>query len=219
MLGSEVCKLFAQTSGISVFSTSRSSNEKGVRGNHLVFDLLKESYLPLLDWSNPDVIIHCAAMTNIDECEKNHGLADQVNTASVMRFFDAMKSKNPKSKLLFISSDAVKREGQPMATESCHTGPLNYYGKTKLNAEKLIFDKGGLGFKAIYERTEMPESLFEAVRLLLRVVQELDGDEALPGSLLYANRVVERLLAHAGDEEIQNLPYIMALVRQNVGKA
>jgi uncharacterized protein (DUF2336 family) len=87
------------------------------------------------------------------------------------------------------------------------------------NAEKLIFDKGGLGFKAIYERTEMPESLFEAVRLLLKVVQELDGDEALPGSLLYANRVVERLLAHAGDEEVQNLPYIMALVRQNVGKA
>lgn len=86
------------------------------------------------------------------------------------------------------------------------------------NAEKLLGDKGDLGFKALYERTEMPESMFEAVKLLLRVVKELDGDEVLPGSLLYANRLVERLLAHAGNSEVPNLPYIMALVRQNVGR-
>jgi len=84
------------------------------------------------------------------------------------------------------------------------------------NAEKLVKDKGELGFRALYERTEMPESMFHAVRLLLHVVQEVSETDAMPGSLLYANRLVERLLAHAGNQEVQNLPYIMALVRQNV---
>ncbi|MFZ4124812.1 MAG: DUF2336 domain-containing protein [Rickettsiales bacterium] len=86
------------------------------------------------------------------------------------------------------------------------------------NAQNLVTDKGGLGFKALYERTEMPESMYDAVRLLLTVVQELDGGDAVPGSLLYANRVVERILARAGDQEVANLPYLMALVRQNVGR-
>jgi uncharacterized protein (DUF2336 family) len=86
------------------------------------------------------------------------------------------------------------------------------------NAEKLLGDKGDLGFKALYERTEMPESMYEAVKLLLRVVKELDGGEALPGSLLYANRLVERLLAHAGNTDVPNLHYIMALVRQNISR-
>lgn len=85
-----------------------------------------------------------------------------------------------------------------------------------VNAQKLVTDKGRLGFKALYARTEMPESMYDAVRLLLTVVQELSGGDAMPGSLLYANRVVERILAHAGDQEISNLPYLMALVRQNV---
>jgi uncharacterized protein (DUF2336 family) len=86
------------------------------------------------------------------------------------------------------------------------------------NAEKLVHDKGELGFKALYERTEMPESMFEAVRLLLNVVRDLEGSGAQPGSLLYANRVVERILALAGNREVENLPYIMALVRQNVSR-
>jgi uncharacterized protein (DUF2336 family) len=84
------------------------------------------------------------------------------------------------------------------------------------NVEKLVTDKGGLGFRALYDRTEMPASMFEAIEILLRVVQELQDNEAIPGSLLYANRSVERMLALAADREVENLPYLMALVRQNV---
>lgn len=88
-----------------------------------------------------------------------------------------------------------------------------------INAEKLVIDQSGLGFRSLYERTEMPASMFEAVQLLLKVVQELEGGEAVPGSLLYANRAVERMLAAAGNREVENLPYLMALVRQNVHRS
>jgi hypothetical protein len=41
----------------------------------------------------------------------------------------------------------------------------------------------------------------------------------VPGSLLYANRAVERMLAAAGNREIENMAYLMALVRQNVHRS
>lgn len=88
-----------------------------------------------------------------------------------------------------------------------------------LNAEKLAADQSGQGFQSLYEKTEMPASMFEAVQLLLRVVQGLEEDDAVPGSLLYANRAVERMLAAAGNREIENMAYLMALVRQNVHRS
>lgn len=84
------------------------------------------------------------------------------------------------------------------------------------NVEKLITDKGGIGFRALYDRTEMPASMFEAIEILLRVVQDLEGSEVIPGSLLYANRVVERMLQLTGDRDVENMPYLIALVRQNI---
>ncbi|MFO0110172.1 MAG: DUF2336 domain-containing protein [Alphaproteobacteria bacterium] len=84
------------------------------------------------------------------------------------------------------------------------------------NVEKLIIDKSGLGFRALYDRTEMPASMFEAIQILLRVVQDLEGSEVIPGSLLYANRVVERMLQLTGDRDVENMPYLIALVRQNI---
>ena len=35
------------------------------------FDFLRDDYSALLKWSNPDVIVHCAAITNLDYCEEN----------------------------------------------------------------------------------------------------------------------------------------------------
>jgi uncharacterized protein (DUF2336 family) len=84
------------------------------------------------------------------------------------------------------------------------------------NARRLIADKGDLGFKALYEKSELPETMYHAVRLLLRAVQQLDGDEAIPGSLLYANRLVERVLDLAGSDNVEYLPYFIALIRQNI---
>jgi hypothetical protein len=58
--------------------------------------------------------------------------------------------------------------------------------------------------------------MFDAIRLLLRAVQDLEGDKAIPGSMHYANRLVERVLASAGDQKIEYLPYFIALIRQNL---
>jgi uncharacterized protein (DUF2336 family) len=82
------------------------------------------------------------------------------------------------------------------------------------NAIKLLSDKGDLGVHAIYVRSQMPQSMYQAVRVLLLISHELEEQGILPGSQAYANAAVEKLLAHSQQMEIENLPYIMALLRQ-----
>jgi len=82
------------------------------------------------------------------------------------------------------------------------------------NARTLISDRGELGFRAIYNKSGLPDAMFPAVKLLLRVVRELDTEGEKPGSARYANRVVERILQYSEDSPIENLSYIIALVRK-----
>lgn len=88
-------------------------------------------------------------------------------------------------------------------------------GIPKSNAHKLIHDKGPLGFHALYLKTGLPESMFEAVRLLLQVVIALDEKSAGIGAKQYANQVVKLLLEKSQGTDINNIPYIIALVRQS----
>lgn len=82
------------------------------------------------------------------------------------------------------------------------------------NARILLNDRGELGFKALYEKSELPESLFPAVRHVLRASRPLLAEGLTPGTPAFSNRLVEYLLAVAEEEAIDNLSYVLALVRQ-----
>lgn len=99
------------------------------------------------------------------------------------------------------------------------TAAMAHYAHVPLpNARKLIGDKGDFGFRGIYDKSGLPESMFEAIRLILQVVKELDGGEAVPGSLIYANQLAQNVLAHADGRDIEYLPYFLALIRQNIAR-
>jgi uncharacterized protein (DUF2336 family) len=83
------------------------------------------------------------------------------------------------------------------------------------NATRLLADKGELGVQALYDRSGLPESMFSAVRLLLQVAHKLEAANIKPGTRSYANNAVEQLLVLSQGQEVENLPYIMALMRQN----
>ncbi len=82
------------------------------------------------------------------------------------------------------------------------------------NARKLITDRGELGFRAIYNKSGLPEAMFPAVKLLLKIVRELDAEGEKKGGTRYANRIVERILQYSEGTEMENLSYIIALVRR-----
>jgi uncharacterized protein (DUF2336 family) len=85
------------------------------------------------------------------------------------------------------------------------------------NTRKLISDQGELGFRAIYNKSGLPDAMFPAVKLLLSIVRSLDAEGVKPASSRYANHVVERILQHSEDSNMENLSYIIALVRRNLG--
>lgn len=99
------------------------------------------------------------------------------------------------------------------------TAAMSQYAQVPLpNARKLIADKGDFGFKGLYDRSGLPDTMYEAVRHILRVVQSMEGDEAIPGSLNHANRLAQNVLAAAEGRDIEYLPYFLALIRQNIAR-
>ena len=82
------------------------------------------------------------------------------------------------------------------------------------NARRLSSDRGQLGFDALYKKTGLPESMFEATKALLKVVQEIYAQE-LHNQGAITNRIAERLLQYADGKHIENISYVLALVRQS----
>lgn len=89
---------------------------------------------------NPDVVIHCAAWTAVDDAEKkeNQKKVYDINVVGTKNIALACKSCN--SKLVYISTDYVfNGEGdKPWASDCRSFKPLNYYGRTKLEGEQAV---------------------------------------------------------------------------------
>lgn len=85
----------------------------------------------------PDVIIHAAAYTNVDQAETDRDRCWQVNVTGTRHIAQAARAVD--AKLVAISTDYVfpGDKGTPYL-ENDTPGPLSYYGQTKLEAEKLV---------------------------------------------------------------------------------
>ena len=87
----------------------------------------------------PDVIIHSAALTDVEKCEVEPKLANSINVKSTEII--AKEAENLDSYLMYISTDYVFDGKKGSYKETDLTNPLNHYGKTKLSGEKIIKDK------------------------------------------------------------------------------
>ena len=121
-----------------VFATDKTNFKGNPANKFFSFDLLSNSLDAIIEWSKPDFIIHCAAITNLDYCEENPQQALKVNAESVQKFFQS----NTKAKVIFISSDAVFADGIYMVKEKNETAPETVYGKSKEVGEKYIREAG-----------------------------------------------------------------------------
>lgn len=89
----------------------------------------------------PDVIVNCAAYTNVDGCETNEELALQVNGKGTGYLAEAALRLG--AVLVHISTDYVfAGDKTEPYSEDDPTGPLSSYGRSKLAGEKSIIDSG-----------------------------------------------------------------------------
>jgi uncharacterized protein (DUF2336 family) len=84
------------------------------------------------------------------------------------------------------------------------------------NALKLATDRGNLGFPALYAKAGLPPSMLHATATVLRHVISLRELDEKPGTAHYADRLVHFLLSDPQSHEIENLPYMLALIRQRM---
>lgn len=85
---------------------------------------------------NPQIIINCAALTNIDEIEKNSKEAFEVNSYGAKNIASIASKYN--IRLIHISTDSVFDGKKEMYSEKDEPIPINEYAKSKKLGEDLI---------------------------------------------------------------------------------
>lgn len=86
----------------------------------------------------PDVVVHAAAMTQPDPCELNPIDCWEVNVTATRFLIDA--AEEVKAFFIFLSTDFVFDGLNGPYTETDIPGPVNYYGSSKLAAEKSVME-------------------------------------------------------------------------------
>lgn len=96
----------------------------------------KEKIIKIIQDTKPDVIIHLAAMTNVDLCETQPELAMKINVDATETL--ATQSAKQHAFFVYISTDYVFDGCKGMKKESDVPNPLGIYGKSKLEGEKRV---------------------------------------------------------------------------------
>lgn len=92
--------------------------------------------VPTLRAFQPELVIHCAAMTNVDGCEQNPGLAESVNVVGSRNM--ALVAQQSGCPMVYVSTDYVfdgAREGE--YSEWDRPAPQSVYARTKWLGEQM----------------------------------------------------------------------------------
>lgn len=105
-------------------------------------DLEKENSDDLITEFEPDIVLHCAAIANIDACEKQPEKAVSINSELPGRL--AAAAKKHSAKFVHISTDAVfdgEDCGEHGYCETDAVNPLSRYAETKLQGEQNVLSE------------------------------------------------------------------------------
>jgi dTDP-4-dehydrorhamnose reductase len=112
-----------------------------LRGTQAIaLDLASEGALArALDRARPDLIIHAAGLSSVDDCERDPAAAHEVNArlAGVVAGIAAARD----IALAHISTDHLFAGDQPLRTEQDATSPVNAYARSKLEGERLVAER------------------------------------------------------------------------------
>jgi dTDP-4-dehydrorhamnose reductase len=86
----------------------------------------------------PDVVIHTAAMTQVDDCEFKRDECVSLNITAVANL--AKLSTQLGFHLVHVSTDFIFDGTKPMYREEDEPNPLSYYGWSKLEGEKCVIE-------------------------------------------------------------------------------
>ncbi|MFT7029750.1 MAG: dTDP-4-dehydrorhamnose reductase [Marinoscillum sp.] len=142
LLGQKLVEYLAKDDSLEVIATGRGVNRVALgKYQYISSDLTNPAEVKsLISASKPDNIIHCAAMTQVDECEADKEACWAANvTATELLLKEARLSS---CHFLYLSTDFVFDGEEGPYQESDQPNPISYYGKSKWEAEKLVQSSG-----------------------------------------------------------------------------
>jgi len=96
----------------------------------------KKDIINTINKIEPDTIIHLAAITDVELCESESELAKKINTDATEIL--AKEAEKNNIFLMYMSTDYVFDGKIGMKKEEDEPNPINVYGKTKLDGEKIL---------------------------------------------------------------------------------
>lgn len=161
-----------------VLGTSR--NTSTIDGYRVIyFDAYNSnSIFQILNEFQPNVVLNCVAITDVDYCEQNEEKCNQINNLlpSTLAYYTDLLG----IKLVHISTDHYQSELNVPRTESSKVWAVNNYGKSKIEAENNIML---LNKDALIIRTNFFgfESNHKNTKLLSTVKSHLERGTVFPG--------------------------------------
>ena len=163
----------------------------------------------------PDIIVNCSALHDVDYCETHKDESFEVNVESPK--YIAKVSKELEARFVYISTDYVfDGTSEEPYTEQSEPNPLNYYGKSKLQAEKEIASVVGdyaiartsliFGWNP-HELSGMKSSSGKSQNYVIWALKKLRNNESLRivtdqySTPTFANNLAEMLLTLAQKQE------------------
>jgi dTDP-4-dehydrorhamnose reductase len=139
LLGQKLVELLVQESTVDLIATARGENRlpntNGYR--YVSLDITQSDEVnTVFETYKPDVVIHTAAMTNVDTCETDQSGCELLNVTAVAFLIDACQKYD--TFLCHLSTDFIFDGADGPYTEEATPNPISVYGASKLRAEKLI---------------------------------------------------------------------------------
>ena len=126
MLGQDLCPIL-EDNGYEVIETD--IHNLDITNSEMVDEVLTTE--------NPDIVIHCAAYTNVDKAEEDIDTARLINAKGTENLAKACKKID--AKMVYISTDYVfSGDGTKPYLPTDETAPLNNYGLTKWEGEVAV---------------------------------------------------------------------------------
>lgn len=139
LLGQKLIEKLAKNPNVDVLATARGENRLPFKENYSYTSLDitdKQNVDEVIDAFKPNVVIHGAAMTNVDQCETEKEECWKLNVLATEYLLEAAERHN--SFFLHVSTDFIFDGADGPYPEEAEANPVSFYGWSKYAAEKLV---------------------------------------------------------------------------------
>jgi dTDP-4-dehydrorhamnose reductase len=143
LLGQKLVAALRHDPGVQLIATSRGADRTPVPlgPQYRSMDITVQAEVDaVFAATGPDVVIHTAAMTNVDACELDPAACQLQNVTATEHLVKAAERRG--SHFIFLSTDFIFDGANGPYKEDDGPAPLSIYGHSKLDGERMVMNSG-----------------------------------------------------------------------------